>query len=188
MKEIWKDIEGYKGFYKISNMGNCMTFRKKGSGKYIPFGRLLTPVTCTNGYLEYQLSMNGKRKCHMAHRLVAQAFIPNPENKPEVNHKDENIQNNCIDNLEWMTSKENANYGTRNKRVSEKISVAVVQLDINNNLIKIHNSLTKAGLEMGVGEECISRVCKGKQKLSKGYKWIYYTDYLDMITRGEVSA
>lgn len=187
-KEVWKDIEGYDGFYKISNLGRCKSHHALGSGKYTSEGRILKPFKCTNGYLEYQFRKNGKRKCHLAHRLVAQAFILNPNNKPEVNHKDEDITNNTVTNLEWVTSKENVNYGTRNIRVGNKLSKKVVQLTTDGKLVKIHSGLQKAGEEMNVDCTGIIRVCKGKQKTSKGFKWMYYTDYLNKITLGEVSA
>ena len=186
LEEIWKDIENYNGFYEISNLGRCRTHYAKGSGKYTRETRLLTPVKCTNGYLEYQLSKNGVRKCHMAHRLVAQAFIPNPDNKPEVNHKDEVINNNVETNLEWVTSKENANYGTRNARATEKQSIKLVQLSLSGDIIAIHTGLNKAGATVGVDSSSIMRVCKGKQKTSKGFKWMYYNDYLNKTTLGEV--
>lgn len=186
--EIWKEIKGYNGFYEISNLGNCKTHYAKGNGKYIKVGRVIKPVKCTNGYLEYQLSYNGIRKCHLIHRLVAEAFIENPKNKPEVNHKDEDIMNNNVDNLEWVTSKENANYGTRNIRVAEKLGIAVAKLDEKYNLLHIYDSLAMAANEHNVDSSAIIRVCKGKQKTSIGYKWMYYNDYLDMITRREVAV
>lgn len=179
--EIWKEIDGYDGFYEISNFGRCKTHRAKEA-------RLLKPVKCTNGYLEYQLSKNGKRKCHLVHRLVAQAFIPNPENKKEVNHIDECITNNIVSNLEWVTPKENCNYGTRNIRVAEKISIKVVQLSLDGELIKVWNSLSEAERNLGADRSSIIRVCKGKQKTCIGYRWLYYEDYLNMVTLGEVTV
>lgn len=180
MLEIWKDIEGYNGFYEISNLGNCKTHYAIGSGKYTKEGRLLKPVKCSNGYSEYQLRINGERRCCLAHRLVAEAFIDNPMNKPEVNHKDEDIRNNYADNLEWVTSKENANYGTRNERSAIPKRIKVVKLDSNLNLLQTYNSLEQAGNDNNVGSECITRVCKGKQHYSNGFKWMYLDDYLKM--------
>ena len=177
MIEVWKDIEGYDGFYEISNLGRCKTHKAPGSGKYTSEGRLLKPVKCTNGYLEYQLNKNGIRKCHMAHRLVAQAFIPNPLNKKEVNHLDECITNNVVSNLEWVTSKENANYGTRNQRAVEKNSIKVVQLSLEGEFIKIWDSFMDVERALGIDASSVIRVCKGRQKTSIGYKWMYEDDY-----------
>ena len=110
MKEIWKDIKGYEGLYQVSNLGNVRSMdRITRDGRKIK-GKNIKPHTNGNSrYLRVALCNNGKIKYENIHRLVAKAFIPNPENKPEVNHKDENPSNNFIDNLEWMTSKENSN-------------------------------------------------------------------------------
>ena len=117
MKEIWKDIKGYEGLYQVSNLGNVRSMdRITRDGRKIK-GKNIKPHTNGNSrYLRAALCNNGKIKYENIHRLVAKAFIPNPENKPEVNHKDENPSNNLIDNLEWMTSKENSNYGTGHLR------------------------------------------------------------------------
>lgn len=96
MKEIWKDIEGYEGVYHVSNLGRV---------KRVATNRVLQPYRNKVGYLLVYLCKNGKRKTHRIHRLVAQSFIPNQENKPEVNHLDENKSNNMVSNLEWSTRK-----------------------------------------------------------------------------------
>lgn len=190
MKEIWKEIDGYDGFYEISNLGRCKTHYALGSGKYTEEGRIIKPVKCSNGYLEYQLRKDGKRKCHMAHRLVAQAFIPNPDNKEEVNHIDECITNNKVDNLEWVTPKENCNYGTRNKRSIENHKYnKIIQLTLEGEYIATHNDAKEASKVVGLtGSSCIIRCCKGENKQSKGYKWMYEKDYLNKVTLGEVTA
>jgi hypothetical protein len=108
---------------------------------------------------------------------VAQAFIPNINNKLEVNHKDENITNNTMDNLEWNTPKENANYGTRNKRCAKPQLIKVVKLDDELSLIKIYDSCAQAGKENNVDSASIIRVCKGRQNRSRGFKWMYYKEY-----------
>lgn len=102
MKEIWKDIGGYSGDYQISNLGRVKSFKKKNHGKILKLGK----DGC--GYYRIGLMKHGKRVTEKVHRLVACAFIPNPENKPEVNHKDSNKTNNAIKNLEWSTHHENA--------------------------------------------------------------------------------
>ena len=108
MEEIWKDIKGYEGRYKISNLGNIYTYVRDKN---------MTPKQCRKGYLRINLrDSQGVRKSHAVHRLVAQAFIPNPENKPQVNHIDEDKTNNRVDNLEWVTNRENAIHGTKIER------------------------------------------------------------------------
>ena len=107
--EIWKDIEGYEGLYQVSNKGRVKSFHS-GEGKIIKLG------THPQGYKLVVLSKRGQTKTCRVHRLVAQAFIPNPENLPVVNHKDENPSNNNVENLEWCTQKHNVNHGTCQER------------------------------------------------------------------------
>ena len=108
--EVWKDIEGYEGLYQVSTCGNIKSLpkiRRNGTGTYVQKERLLKPSNTSTGYKKVELCKDGKRKGFKVHRLVAIAFIPNPDNKPEVNHIDGNKINNNIDNLEWVTSSEN---------------------------------------------------------------------------------
>ena len=109
--EVWKDVEGYEGLYQVSTCGNVKSLpkvRRNGTGTYIQKERLLKPSNTSTGYKKVELCKDGKRKGFKVHRLVAIAFIPNPDNKPEVNHIDGNKINNNIDNLEWVTSSENS--------------------------------------------------------------------------------
>lgn len=110
MEEIWEDIEGYKGEYAISNLGRI---------KSIKNNIVMKPMLATNGYLVACLWHNGKQKKIVIHRLVAQAFVPNPNNYNEVNHIDENKTNNKADNLEWCTHKYNMNYGDIKHKISQ---------------------------------------------------------------------
>ncbi len=118
--EIWKDIDGYEGIYQVSNLGNVKSLERiihriSRWGTPSPFivrEKLIKPVN-RNGYLYYNLSKNGVCTRMSAHRLVAKAFIPNPDNLPQINHKDETTDNNCVDNLEWCDAKYNINYGNR---------------------------------------------------------------------------
>lgn len=116
MIEEWKDIEGYEELYQVSNLGRV---RRNG--------RILKARVKRKGYLGVVLYNKSEPKHYIIHRLVAEAFIPNHENKPQVNHIDENKTNNTAANLEWVTAKENANHGTRNSRMSHKI-VAINRL------------------------------------------------------------
>ena len=115
LNEIWKDIKGYEGLYQVSNLGNVRTVKhisinSKGHS-YTVKPRILKLHTYPNGYKDVMLQHQGRHRRYLVHKLVAIAFIPNPNNLPEVNHKDESRDNNCVDNLEWCTRKYNCNYG-----------------------------------------------------------------------------
>lgn len=116
--EIWKDIKGYEGLYQVSNLGRVKRLQKWNSGKkrYEPDERLLTPTGNGNGYLIVGLPKDHRRKNHYVHRLVAEAFCPNPDNKNVVNHLDYNKSNNNASNLEWVTFQENVSYSVERMR------------------------------------------------------------------------
>ena len=117
IEEIWKPIEGYEGLYEVSNTGQVRSLDRYIKTCYEAYklqkGKILNPGKNTNGYLQVVLHCNGKCKTINVHKLVAQAFIPNTDNLPMINHKDEDKTNNNVDNLEWCTSKYNINYGSR---------------------------------------------------------------------------
>lgn len=161
MKEIWKDIESYEGLYWISNLGNVKSKRK-----------ILKPI---NGeYLKVGLSKNGVQTTKAIHRLVAEAFVLNPQNKPMVNHKDENKHNNNVSNLEWCTNLYNINYGKRNEKISKTNSIyKVIQKDKQGNVIKIWNSIWDITHNTKYRKDNISCCCRGKYKYAYGYKWEY---------------
>lgn len=125
MIEIWKSIPGYEGLYEVSNTGQIRSldmYVKVGFGAYrLQKGKVLSPAKDKYGYLVVSLTYNGKHKTIKVHRLVAQAFIENPDNLPEVNHKDEDKTNNIVENLEWCNHKYNMNYGTRTIRRRETL-------------------------------------------------------------------
>lgn len=115
-KQIWRDVPGYEGLYQVSNTGKIRSLNYKGTGKT----RKLKLSVENDGYCHINLyNRDKKRRTHKVHRLVALAFIPNPNNYPIINHRDENRSNNCVWNLEWCTYVYNNNYGTRNKKLSE---------------------------------------------------------------------
>lgn len=109
LKVEWKLIEGFDGIYSVSNYGEVRNNRT---------GKLMKPSKNEKGYLHINLTKNGKRKAMRINRLVAQVFIPNPENKPQVNHIDFNRENNCVNNLEWVTAQENTQYSVCNRKLS----------------------------------------------------------------------
>lgn len=169
MKEIWKDIPGYEGLYRISNLGNVES---------LATGKLLKKLSHSTGYLAVVLYKNRHPKRCILHRLVAKAFIPNPENKPTVNHKNGNKHDNSVDNLEWATFLENNRHARKTglkvgKNIqNNKLSTPVAQYDLDMNLIKIYPSMNEAKRN---GFSCpeICKCCKGKIKTSRGYIWRY---------------
>lgn len=124
-EEIWKPIEGYEGLYEVSSYGRVRSLDRYVKGRYGNYrlhkGKILSPAKDTTGYLKVVLSCNGKSKTIKVHRLIAQTFILNPDNLPEVNHKDEDKTNNRVENLEFCNRKYNCNYGSRNIRRRETL-------------------------------------------------------------------
>lgn len=193
MDEIWKTviINGVlHNDYMVSNKGRIKSL-KRGKEKFMKLGN-------SHGYLNVMLD----GKTYLVHRLVAEAFIPNPENLPQVNHKDENKGHNWDSNLEWCTASYNSNYGNHGKNISEsKIgyshteeskkriseskkgqgvgknnpnSKKIMQFSIDGELIKIWDSMHDAEREGGFSNKCISLCCKGKNKTHKGFIWKYF--------------
>lgn len=116
-EEIWKPVVGYEGLYEVSSYGRVRSLDRYDRMNRFCEGRILKLCANRLGYLKAGLCSNDKKKQYLVHRLVAEAFIPNPNNLPIINHKDENPSNNNVDNLEWCTAKYNSNYGTRNDRI-----------------------------------------------------------------------
>lgn len=173
MVEIWKDIVGYEGLYQVSNLGRVKSL---GNGKtHNSKERILKARKETNGYLRITLTKDGKQKKYTIHRLVATAFIPNPDNLPIVNHKDEDKLNNRIENLEWCDAKYNINYGTHIQRQVEsqtnypKFSKQVLCVETG----KIYPSTHQVERDLGFFCTAISAVCLGKRKTAYGFHWRY---------------
>ena len=165
--ETWKAIAGYEGLYEVSDLGRVKSL------KYCK-ERILNPGKNTRGYLQVGLSKDGQRKMSFVHRLVADEFVPNPNNLTTVNHKDEVKTNNVASNLEWMSQKDNINYGTRNKRVAESLSKKVQMFNKKTGeLLATFPSLMEAERVTGINQSNISKCCLGKYKSAGGYKWRY---------------
>ena len=174
MQEIWKDIEGYEGLYKISNLGRIMSFRDNPRSKQ-KGPHLLNPSILNKGYEHVTLYRSpSDRKHFLVHVLVAKTFLPNPNNYPCVNHKDEVKTNNCADNLEWCTYGYNNSYGTARIRIRKAKSKKVSQYTMNGEWLATYfNAETAAKLINGVTATSIHNCCKGKTDYSKGYIWKY---------------
>ena len=189
MLEIWRTAiyKGviYEGLYKVSNLGRILSLNYNKTGK----AKLRTPVEDKDGYFTVQLSKNGKRKTCKVHRLVAETFLYNPENLPEVNHKDEDKTNNFVflnedgsinkekSNLEWKTHRDNINHGTHNERSAKtrtngKQSKPVLQLTLDGELIREWPSIMECARN-GFNQSHVCLCCNGKQKTYKGFKWCY---------------
>lgn len=173
-EEVWKVIPRYNGAYLVSNYGNVKSKERycyHGDKPWLVKERLLSKVIGHSGYVEYQITYDKKHRSEKAHRLVAEAFIPNPENKPFINHKDGNKQNNCVENLEWCTNQENIQHAYHNHLINRCKRVA--QYDLNMNLIRIWETsgdIEKAGIAT---HSHINEACCGKRKQHHGYIWKY---------------
>ena len=168
MQEVWKDIKNYEGCYQVSNLGRVRNKIK-----------ILSPQISNCGYLRIML----KNKHYSIHRLVAEAFIPNLENKPQVNHIDGNKTNNYVTNLEWVTASENQKHNY--KKLHHKPSMLgktgsnhiaskhILQFDKNNNYIKKWDSIIEASIKLSISSSCIVNCAKSRRKTAGGYIWRY---------------
>lgn len=170
-KEIWKDILGYEGKYQVSNRGNVKSLNYRRTGKE----KILKGSDDGTGYLRVGLWKDGNAKECTIHRLVAQAFLPNPDNLPQINHKDEDKYNNCVENLEWCSSQYNMTYNDRAKKVGNKLSRPVIGINKVSGLIVEFASAHEASRQLGISQSNITQCCQGKYKSAGGYVW-YYAD------------
>ena len=176
--EIWKDIEGFEGKYQVSNYGrirnikffNRVNFKRDRSSKAI---RILKPQVKRKYYVVHLSS--GEKDYHLlVHRLVASAFLPNPENLPEVNHKDENQLNNHVDNLEWCTRDYNFSYGTGQERAHNSKKKKIKQLNKDGSLVRVWDSATDAATELfgnPIKKQAISRCARKERNSAYGFVW-----------------
>lgn len=182
--EIWRDIDGYIGLYQVSNYGRVKSLDNYdicNGYKRFRKGKILKQTNHNQGYKSVNLYKDKKAKTYTVHRLVAQEFLPNPNNLPEVNHKDENKLNNCVENLEWCDKKYNMNYGTCIQRMTEKLtnrkdfSKPVLQFTKYGVFVAEYPSTTEAHRQTGVNQSSISHCCRKKPryKSAGGFVWCY---------------
>ena len=186
-EEIWKDIPNYEGLYQVSSLGRVKSVKRivpYKNGKVIHRKERLLSLSDSYGqYYTVGLIKEGNHKTWNVHRLVAMAFIPNPNNLPCINHKDENKYNNLVDNLEWCSYSYNTKYNnvmrtrlnTRNNNQSHGYEKKVYQYDLQGNLVKVWDSVKSINRELGYKPTNISSCCLNKQyrKTAYGYKWSY---------------
>jgi hypothetical protein len=171
-KEIWKDIKGFEGIYQISNFGNIKSLSRKTKNGKCKSDKILKKTLDNKGYQNITIHKNFKKSIFKVHRLVAEAFIPNPYNKPQVNHIDGNKTNNLVTNLEWCTNSENQIHSYKNGLKQTK---KVYQYDLNNNLIKEWENATQASKYYDVHISRIIRCCENAYgcKTCKNFIWKY---------------
>lgn len=168
MEEVWKDIDEYEGLYQISSLGRVKSL--KGNRKIHLIEKIILLSNTHNGYKSVSLSKNGKRKSFRVHRLVAKSFLENPLEKPYINHKDCNRTNNNINNLEWITQKENikhsqksdkGKFNNRNKPVAKCSNSGVI--------LNVYGSISEASRQCGLSTSLISYCANNKYNLNREY-------------------
>lgn len=195
IQEEWRDVIGYEGLYEISNYGNIRSKDRYvaccyGSKQFIR-GRFLSANPNKKGYLMISLYRNHKSKVKYIHRLVAEAFIPNPNNLPQVNHKDECKTNNIYTNLEWCDATYNLNYGTVKQRISERHKdkgTPIVQMTKHTeDIIAVHINSQRAMDITGIDASAINKCCMNRPKFitAGGYRWKYFEDVSEINSQNE---
>ena len=177
MKEIWKDIIGYEGLYHVSNYGRVKSLNYRHTGKE----KILKAFISGDGHLSVYLYKNGVGKSCLVHRIVAEAFLPNPDNKSIVHHKDHNHQNNNIVNLVWLTHEEHAaehpeRYEAANEAARKACSKHINQFTKDGLFVRTWYSAMDIERELGYSNQNIIACCKVKRKTAYGYIWKYAED------------
>ena len=168
ISEEWRAVVGYEGLYEVSNLGNVRSIARNTTS-----GKILKNIPDTKGYLHVGLCKEGKKRTYKVHRLVAEAFIPNPDNLPQVNHKNEDKTDNRVENLEYCDSKYNNNYGTHTERVAKARSIPVAQYTKSGILVQTYEGIKEAARRTGSNRGNIIECCKGKLKSCGGFIWKY---------------
>ena len=183
--EVWKKIKDLDGFYEISNFGRIKSVSRvinssiQKSGFRITKEKIKPSQNNGKGYLQLYVQVNNKRKVYYTHRLVALAFIPNPHNKPEVNHINGIKTDNRIENLEWCTRKENVNHAfdlglIGNRKTGKRVKIFQI---LENNIV-LWNSISDASNSLKIDSSSISKVCRNINKQAGGFRWCYYNEEL----------
>jgi len=176
-KEVWKDVKGWEGFYQVSNLGRFKGVERLDSRGYKQKERIMKGYDNGHGYIHVYGSKNGIAKTLKLHRIIAEAFIPNPNNLPCVNHKDENRANNHVDNLEWCTYSYNNTYGDRLKKIKKsegwKKSWKPIYVIKQDGTKEWFESLTSASEKYNLDISNVSGVLRGINKTHKGYRFEY---------------
>lgn len=163
--EIWKPIPGFVGLYEASTFGRVKSLHGKS--------KILKPHIVCGNYQQIRLCKNGKQEWFLIHRLIWETFNGSIPEDYEINHIDERPWNNAVWNLSLMTHNENINFGTRNRKVSEKLSYFVYQYTLDGSFIKKWNSIQEINKELGFHTGAISLCCRNRQKSHKGFIWSY---------------
>lgn len=163
--EVWKDVVGYEGLYKVSNKGRVVSMTT---------GKQMRLSVHPKGYIMCGLTKNKKQMMHRVHRLVAMAFIPNPNNYPQVNHKDEIKGNNCVENLEWCTDAYNRHYGKTAERTAKAHQKQVDQYSVEGEFIKTWEGIKTASDTLHLSSSHITDCCKGRLNKTGGFIWKYH--------------
>lgn len=171
MNEIWKDIANFEGFYKISNTGKVKSLARNGTVNY---DKILSPGKNKDGYLRVVLNKNGNKRYVTVHRLVAETFLDNQNDYPQIDHIDGNKQNNNVHNLRFCSSKTNCN----NINTLCKLCKRVIQIDKSNCVINTFTSTREAEKITGIFHNSISRCCNLKQLTAGGYCWKYVEEVI----------
>lgn len=183
MEEIWNTIKGYENIYEVSNKGNIRSVDRyvyQQNRMVLYKGAKLKPFKNNSGYLCVGLSIENKKKKFTVHRLVAESFLPNPHNYPQINHKDENKENNEWTNLEWCTASYNGKYGTLPKKKEIKFGYRVCMYDKRGNLLNVFISARGAERETGISHSSILDCCKKLAQTAGGFIWRFLKE-----TKGE---
>lgn len=187
MGEIWKPVVGYEGMYEVSNMGRIKSLMRRinANGGIRVIQEFIKKNSIDSKGYEYVWLWNKTGRTYRIHKLVCMAFIPNPGNKPCIDHINGNRRDNRVENLRWCTHKENSNFDIANERMKKNApwkgkhgagvpwSKPVLQYDFNGKLIGEYGGALEAARIMGVSHSCISDACRGKQKTACGYIWKY---------------
>lgn len=196
MKEEWREVVGYEGLYQVSNYGNVKSYDRYvncNGGKRLSKGRILKKVLNSDGYHVVCLHKDGKQCEGKVHRLVAEAFIPNPDNKPCIDHINRNRTDNMVENLRWVTPKENSNneltlqsirgenaywFGKHHKeeakeKISKRNRKGICQCDLDGNVIRTYKSSVEASNELHCVPTAIRNCLRGRSKSCMGFTWKY---------------